>query len=121
MSEFFSAIDEFAAFAAPVGVVNDRVDLADVGVDAVAEKEHLQQRHDQRKKQRPEVAAHVQRLFIKDRAESTKNITHGVASVQRLVLVGQLDEHVFQAGRERANFGDGDALVQELLREARRD
>src|SRR6267142_2519185 len=38
----FEAVDEFAAFAAAIGVEDDGVDLADVGVDAEAEDDHLQ-------------------------------------------------------------------------------
>ena len=32
----------------------------------------------------------------------------------RLILVGQFDKDIFETGRERANFRDGDALLQEL-------
>ena len=73
----FQAVEQFAAFAAAVGVENHGVDLADVGVDAVAEQQHLQQRNNQGEKQRAEIATHVQRLFVKDRAESAENVTHG--------------------------------------------
>ena len=38
----FQAVDEFTAFAASVGVVNDRVDLSDVGVNAETKHHHLQ-------------------------------------------------------------------------------
>src|SRR5215470_11179582 len=34
---------------------------------------------------------------------------------ERLVLVGELDEDVLKAWSERANFGDGDAVLQKLL------
>src|SRR6266702_1240554 len=34
---------------------------------------------------------------------------------QGLMLVGELDENVFEAGSERANFCDGDAVFQELF------
>src|ERR1700694_5221125 len=34
-----------------------------------------------------------------------------------LMLVGELDEDVFEAGSEGANFRDGDAILQELLAE----
>ena len=30
------------------------------------------------------------------------------------MLVGELDENVFEAGSERTNFGDSDAVLQEL-------
>ena len=33
------------------------------------------------------------------------------------MLVGELDEDVFEAGSERANFGDSDAVLQELVPE----
>src|SRR5437016_14586738 len=36
---------------------------------------------------------------------------------QGLMLVGELDKDVFEAGSERANFGDGDAVLQELFAE----
>src|SRR5713101_7011834 len=36
---------------------------------------------------------------------------------QGLMLVGELDENVFEAGSERANFCDGDAVFQELFAE----
>src|SRR5712672_2091419 len=39
----FKAVDEFTAFTTPIGVEDDGVDLADVGVDAEAEDHHLQQ------------------------------------------------------------------------------
>ncbi len=38
----FQAVEEFAAFAAAVGVIHDGVDLADVGIDAKTEHHHLQ-------------------------------------------------------------------------------
>src|SRR5260370_15449596 len=34
-----------------------------------------------------------------------------------LVLVSELDKDVFEARRQRANFGDGDAVLQELFAE----
>src|SRR6266550_3174818 len=36
---------------------------------------------------------------------------------QGLMLVGELDKDVFEAGSERANFGDGNAVLQELVAE----
>src|SRR5713101_4917534 len=36
---------------------------------------------------------------------------------QRLMLVGQFDEDVFEAGSERTNLGDGNAVFQELVAE----
>src|SRR6266581_9789256 len=36
---------------------------------------------------------------------------------QGLMLVGELDENVFEAGSERANFCDGDAVFQKLFAE----
>src|SRR5260370_11809344 len=33
----------------------------------------------------------------------------------RLVLVGQLDENIFEARGERPNFADGDSVLEELL------
>src|SRR5947207_1771965 len=33
------------------------------------------------------------------------------------MLVGELDKDVFEAGSERANFGDGNAVLQELVAE----
>ena len=69
-------VEELAAFAAAIGVVHDGVDLADVGVDSEAEKKHLQQRHGQRKEQGARVATHVQRLFIENGAEASKDVIH---------------------------------------------
>ncbi len=69
-------VQELAAFAAAIGVVHDGVDLADVGVNGEAEKKHLQQRHGERKKQGACVATHVQRLFVKNRAEASKDVIH---------------------------------------------
>src|SRR5882757_8753938 len=69
-------VQELAAFAAAIGVVHDGVDLADVGVNGEAEKKHLQQRHGERKKQGARVASHVQRLFVKNRAEASKDVIH---------------------------------------------
>src|SRR5712691_5091536 len=36
---------------------------------------------------------------------------------QRLVLVSEFDEDVFEAGSERTNLGDGNAIIQELVAE----
>src|SRR5260370_36681454 len=36
---------------------------------------------------------------------------------QGLMLVGELYENVFEAGSERANLGDGDAVFQQLFAE----
>src|ERR1700745_1347459 len=72
----FQAIEEFAAFASTVRIENDGVDLANVGVNAVAEQEHLQQRNNQREEKRAEIPANVQCFLVKDGAESSKNITH---------------------------------------------
>src|SRR5690242_21033028 len=71
------AVEQFAAFAAAVGVVNGGVDLADVGVNAEAQQKHLQYRNNQRKKEGAEVAAHVQRFLVKDGAETAERIKHG--------------------------------------------
>src|SRR6202158_129020 len=35
----------------------------------------------------------------------------------RLVFVGQFHENIFEAGGERANFADGDSVLEELLAE----
>ena len=70
------AIEEFAGFAAAVGVVNDSIDLADVGVDAVAEEKHLQDRDDEREEESGEIAADVQGFLIKDGAKTTERIKH---------------------------------------------
>ena len=35
----------------------------------------------------------------------------------RLVAIGEFDEYVFEAGSERTNFGDNDAVVEQLLAE----
>jgi hypothetical protein len=34
-----------------------------------------------------------------------------------LLLVGELDEDVFEAGRQRANLGDGNPIFEKLLTE----
>src|SRR5438270_6164589 len=73
----FQAIQQFAAFLPSIGVENHGIDLPDVGIDSVAEKQHLQQWNDQRKKQSSEIAAHVQCLFVKNGSESTEHFTHG--------------------------------------------
>src|SRR5439155_13633621 len=65
-----------AALAAAVGIEHHGVDLPDIGIDAVAEQQHLEQRNNQREKQRSEIAPHVQRLFVKDCAKPAENITH---------------------------------------------
>ena len=41
------AVEEFAAFAAAIGVVDDGIDLTDVGVDAVTEQQHLEHGNDE--------------------------------------------------------------------------
>src|SRR5258705_10269384 len=73
----FQAIDELAAFAAAVRIVDDGVDLADVGVDAEAEYDHLQQRNHQRKEECGRIAAHVQRFLEEDGTETAEKIKHG--------------------------------------------
>ncbi len=73
----FQAVNELAAFTAAIRVVNDGIDLADVGVHAVAEQEHLEQRHGQREEERARIAAHVKSFFIKDGAETAKDVMHG--------------------------------------------
>ena len=72
----FQAVDEFTAFAASVGVVNDRVDLSDVGVNAETKHHHLQQGNDQREKKSCGVAADVQDFLVKDSTETAKEVTH---------------------------------------------
>src|SRR5882724_1516797 len=41
----------------------------------------------------------------------TGGLQHG------LMLVGELDEDIFEAGSERTNLGDGNAVLQELFAE----
>src|SRR5208283_2113925 len=65
-------VEEFAAFAAPIGVVNDRVDLTDVRVDRITKQKHLQNRNDQGKEQRGEIAADMQGFLVKDGAETAE-------------------------------------------------
>src|SRR4029077_18521467 len=69
-------VNQFAALAAAIGVVDDGIDLPDVGVDAETEEDHLQERNDQGKKERGEVAPHMEDLFIKNRTEAAKETTH---------------------------------------------
>src|SRR6267154_5661594 len=73
----FKAVDEFAAFAAAIGVEDDGIYLADVGVDAEAEDHHLQQGDHQRKEKRGRIAADVQRFFEEYGAETAEKIKHG--------------------------------------------
>jgi hypothetical protein len=73
----FQAVDEFTAFAAAIGVENDSVDLANVGIDAETEHHHLQQRNHKRKKERRGITANVKDLFVKHGAETAEEITHG--------------------------------------------
>src|SRR5580658_1395625 len=54
------------------------MDLADVGINAETEKDHLQKRNDQRKKERSKIAADVQHLFIEDRPEAAKSVKHAL-------------------------------------------
>jgi hypothetical protein len=70
------AIEKFAAFPSPIGVEHDGVDLPDVGIDAQTEKDHLQKRNDQGKKERSKIAADVQNLLVEDRAETAKGVKH---------------------------------------------
>ncbi len=72
----FQPVEEFAAFAAPIRVVDDRVDLPNVRVNAEPEQKHLQQRHRQREKKCPRIAADVQHFLIKDRPESAEYVKH---------------------------------------------
>lgn len=71
------AIEEFAALAAAVGIVNDSVDLADVGVDAVAEKKHLKNGNDEGEEEGSEVAADVEGFLIEDGSETAEGVNHG--------------------------------------------
>src|SRR6267143_141522 len=73
----FQAVDQLAAFAAAVGIQDDGIDLADVGVNAETKHNHLQQRNDEREKKSRGVAADMQDLFVKDSAETAKEVTHG--------------------------------------------
>src|SRR5712672_1440765 len=59
----FKAVDELTAFAAAIGVEDDGIYLADVGVDAEAENHHLQQGDHQGKEKSRGIAADVQRFF----------------------------------------------------------
>jgi hypothetical protein len=68
----FQAVDELAAFAAAVGVINNGVDLADVGVHAEAQEKHLEQRHGEGKEECAGIAAHMQSFLIKDGAETSE-------------------------------------------------
>src|SRR5882724_8413036 len=72
----FKAVDEFAAFAAAIGVEDDGVDLADVGVDAEAENHHLQQGDHQGKEKSRGVAADVQRFFEEYGTETAEKVRH---------------------------------------------
>ncbi len=73
----FQAVEEFTAFAAAVGVVNDGVDLADVGIDAETEHDHLQERNHKRKKERRGITPDVEDFFVKNSAETAEEIRHG--------------------------------------------
>ncbi len=73
----FEAIEEFAAFASAVGIVNDGVDLADVGVNCEAEEKHLEQWHGQRKEKRARVTADVKGFLVENGANTAKDVTHG--------------------------------------------
>ena len=70
------AIEEFTAFTPAVGVVNDGVDLTDVGIDAIAEKKHLENRDDQGKEEGAEIPADMERLFVEDSAEPAEGVNH---------------------------------------------
>src|SRR5258708_16987879 len=72
----FQAVQQFAAFLPAIGVEHHGIDLPDVGIDSVAQQQHLQQRNDQREKYRREITPYVQRLFIKYGAESAEHFTH---------------------------------------------
>ncbi len=73
----FQAVDQFAALAAAVGVVDDGVDLADVGVNAETQDNHLQQRNHEGKEKRRRVTPDMQDLFIEYGAETAEEVTHG--------------------------------------------
>src|SRR5262249_30998126 len=55
---------------------DDGVDLADVGIDSVAEQQHLQQRDDQREKKCAKVAPNVKSFLVEDGAKSSEDVTH---------------------------------------------
>jgi hypothetical protein len=73
----FQAVDQLAALAAAVGIQDDGIDLADVGVNAETEDNHLQERNNEREKKRRGIAADMQDFFVKDSAETAEEITHG--------------------------------------------
>jgi hypothetical protein len=64
---FSNPLDELAAFLR-AGVINDhRADVADVGVDRVAQGKQLDDRHEQREEERLRIAEDMQQLFLRDR------------------------------------------------------
>src|SRR5271169_5168772 len=69
-------VQELAAFTVPVRVKNHGVNLTNVGINAEAEKHHLQQRDNQRKEERPKIAPDMQNLFEKNRAKAAKSVKH---------------------------------------------
>ena len=72
----FQAVQQFPTLLAAVGVVNDGMDLANVGVDREAKNGHLEQRNNQRKKQGRRIPANVQDFLVKDGGEAAEDVSH---------------------------------------------
>ena len=65
-----------AAFHDAALVVDRRLHLADVGINGVAQDDHFQDGHDERKQNGEGIAPHVQHFFVEDGAKATQRIFH---------------------------------------------
>jgi hypothetical protein len=50
--------------------------LANVGINAEAEQNHLEQRHDEREKQGREIAADMEGFLVENGAKASEEVTH---------------------------------------------
>ena len=78
----FQPVNKLAAFAAAVGVINDGVDLANVGVNPEAEEKHLEQRHGEGEEESARVATDMKRFLVEDSTETAKDVRHGRPPVE---------------------------------------
>src|SRR5260370_40403201 len=95
-----------------MGVVTDVIDLANVAVYDVPQKKHLEQGHGQGKEERARIATHMKRFFIKDSAESAKDVMHGRPPAKLGACGGVRRRHP-RAWQRAGELGRGPYLVSE--------
>ena len=91
-SSEFSKRCSSARLSCVPGLVQDHgADVADVGVDGVAEHEHFHDRHEEREEQRRRVAEDVQHFLARDGDDALEGeVGHGSGGLQDLLPIGGL-------------------------------